>query len=383
MNVLGRSCETVVHHVSHAFIRGKGMARGTIEAPPETERFEDAPHPREALALIGHAEAERALLDAYRGNRLPQAIILGGPAGIGKATLAWRLTRFLLAHPDPSAAAVRAAENLSVPVDHPVVHKLMALSHGDVFLLRREWNEKAKRPFTEIRADDVRHAIHMFQQAAGAGGYRICIVDCAEDLNRAGANALLKLVEEPPPRALFLIIAHRPAQVLPTLRSRCRRLLLKPLTGAEISAVIATLGAPWSSADREAIAMAAARAGGSVPAALRLLGGRGLELDTEIRRLLADLPMVDWRAVHELADQVAGRDSAADYAMMMMAIVDWIDTVLHREAGQGAARLAPLAEVWEKAAEAARETEVLNLDKRPLILSIFADLATAAKAFAA
>ena len=359
------------------------MARGSIEAPPEADRYEDAPHPREAHALIGHAEAERALLDAYRANRLPQAIILGGPGGIGKATLAWRLTRFLLAHPDPAAAAVQSAENLFVPADHPVAHKLVALTHGDVFLLRREWNEKAKRPFTEIRADDVRDAIHMFQQAAGAGGYRICIVDSAEDLNRAGANALLKLIEEPPPRTLFLIIAHRPGLVLATLRSRCRRLLLKSLTPAEIGAVIGTLGTPWSDIERDLVMEAAERAGGAVPAALRLLGGPGPELERRIRRLLADLPSVDWRAVHELADAVAGRDAAADYDMMMMTIVDWIDAILHREAGQGAARLAPLAEVWEKAAAAARETEVLNLDKRPLILSIFADLATAAKAFAA
>ena len=359
------------------------MARGNLEAPPEADRYEDAPHPREACALIGHAEAERTLLDAYRANRLPQAIILGGPPGIGKATLAWRLTRFLLAHPDPAAAAVQAAENLYVPAEHPVAHKLAALSHGDVFLLRREWNEKAKRSFTEIRADDVRHAIHMFQQAASAGGYRICIVDSAEDLNRSGANALLKLIEEPPPRTLFLIIAHRPGLVLATLRSRCRRLLLQPLSQAEIGAVVAALGAPWSDFARDLVLAAAERAGGAVPAALRLLGGRGTELDRQVRRLLGDLPAVDWRAVHELADAVGGRDNAADYDLMMVAIVDWIDAVLHREAGRGAARLAPLAEVWEKAAEAARETEVLNLDKRPLILSIFADLATAATAFAA
>jgi DNA polymerase-3 subunit delta' len=359
------------------------MARINLEAPPETDRFDDAPHPRETLDLIGHKDAEQTLLDAYRANRLPHAILIGGAEGIGKATLAWRLTRFLLAHGDPAATAVQAATDLSVPADHPVTHKLAALSHGDVFLLRREWNEKAKRPFTEIRADDVRHAIHMFQQAAGAGGYRICIVDSAEDLNRAGANALLKLIEEPPPRSLFLIVAHRPGQVLSTIRSRCRRLLLKPLSSVELSRIVSGLGEPWNGAGGEAIAGAVERAHGSVPAALRLLGGRGLELDREIYRLLADLPALDWRAVHELADHVAGREATADYEMMILAIVDWIDAILHREAGQGAARLAPLAEVWEKAAEAARETEVLNLDKRPFILSLFADLATAAQAFAA
>ncbi len=147
-------------------------------------------------------------------------------------------TRFLLSHPDPAAPAVQAARNLAVPEEHPVSQKIAALSHGDVFLLRREWNEKSKRSYTEIRAEDVRHAIHLFQQASSAGGYRICIVDAAEDLNRSGANALLKLIEEPPPRSLFLIISHRPGQVLSTIRSRCRRLLLKPLTAEEIVSVV-------------------------------------------------------------------------------------------------------------------------------------------------
>lgn len=129
--------------------------------------------------------------------------------------------------------------------------------------------------------------------------------------------------------------------------------------------------------------IAAERAGGSVPSALKLLGGDGVARDRRIQELLANLPAVDWRAVHELADQVSGRDGSMDYEIMMIAIVDWIDAVLRREAKGGAARLAPLAEVWEKAAEAARETEVLNLDKRSFILSLFADLARAATAFAA
>ncbi len=359
------------------------MARANLEAPPESDRFEDAPHPRETLSLIGHEAEEQALLDAYRANRLPHAILVGGPTGIGKATFAWRLTRFLLAHPDPMAPSVQAAQNFGVPADHPVTQKLAALSHGDVFLLRREWNEKAKRAFTEIRADDVRQAIHLFQQASSAGGYRICIVDSAEDLNRAGANALLKLIEEPPPRSVFLIIAHQPGQVLPTIRSRCRRLLLKPLSNQEIAEVVGQLGPPWDAADKATVAQAAERASGSVSGALRLLAGRSLDLDREIGRLLNDLPSLDWRAVHQLADQVTGRDNSDDFAMMMVAIVDWIDGVLRREAGRGAGRLAPLAEVWEKAAEAARETEALNLDKRPLILSLFADLAVAIRAFAA
>jgi DNA polymerase-3 subunit delta' len=340
------------------------------EAAPEADRFQELPHPRETFDLVGHAEAERALLDAYTANRLPHALLIGGERGIGKATLAWRLARFLLANPDPTA--VRTARNLHVDPGHPAARQVAALSQPDLFLLRREWNDKTRRHFSEIRVDDVRQAMQIFQHASQ--GYRICIVDCADELNRSAANALLKLVEEPPPRSLFLIVAHRPALVLPTLRSRCQTLLLRPLSSDEVFAVLERLGEEDATACRGA----AERAQGSVATALRLLADGGLELDRLVTRLLENLPDVDWRAVHALADQVAGRDNEAAFERLMVSIVAWIDARLHSEAGRGAGRLAPLAEVWEKAAEAAREAEVLNLDKRPLILSIFADLAGAA-----
>ncbi|HKH80906.1 MAG TPA: DNA polymerase III subunit delta' [Methylovirgula sp.] len=354
------------------------MAPRSSEAVPEADRLEGAPHPRETFELVGHAETERALLEAYKANRLPHAFIIGGEPGIGKATLAWRLARFLLAHPDP--ATIQAAQDLAVDPHHPAARRIAALSHSDLFLLRREWNEKTRRHFSEIRVDDVRQALHMFQRAAGAEGYRICIVDSADELNRSAANALLKLVEEPPSRSLFLIIAHRPALVLPTLRSRCRMLFLRPPSAAEILHVIDKLGEPR--ADAEMRRTAAERAQGSVSAALRLLAEGGLERDKLVSRLLDDLPSVDWRAVHWLADAVTGRDKEAEFDRLMASIIAWIDARLHSEAARGARRLAPLAEVWEKAAEAAREAEVMNLDKRPLILSIFADLA-AARALAA
>jgi len=364
------------------------MARKPEDLQPESDRFEDTAHPRETFALVGHVEAERDLLAAYRANRLPQAIIIAGPHGIGKATLAWRLARFLLAHPDPAAAAVQTAADLAVDPADPAARKLAALSHGDFCLLRREWNEKSKRFFTEIRAEEVRNAVHLFHHAAGAGGYRICIVDCADDLNRHSANALLKLIEEPPPRSLFLIVANKPGLVLPTLRSRSQMLLLKPLSSEDIVAVIDTLGGSnlggsWNEAGPNACRAAAERAKGSVPAALRLLAGRGLEQEQQLLALLQALPAIDWRGVHMLADRLTARESEADFQLMMTSVIDWIDETLRAEAGRGAARLAPLAHVWEKVGEAARETEALNLDKRALILSLFAELAAAARALAA
>ena len=220
------------------------MPPETSETVPEADRFEDTPHPRESYQCFGHAEAERQFIRPYWSGHLPQAFIIGGPPGVGKATLAWRVARFLLANPNPAAAAGEAKADLFVAPDHPAARQIAALAHPDLVLLRREWNEKDKRFFTEIRVEDVRRAIHMFQQAAGRGGYRICILDCAEDLNPSSANALLKLIEEPPPRSVFLIVAHRPGRMLATLRSRCRKILLKPLAAADIGQSVAALGPP-------------------------------------------------------------------------------------------------------------------------------------------
>ncbi len=353
-----------------------------LETGPESDRFEDTPHPRENYNFFGHVEAEKNLLLSYLSGRLPQAIIIGGPPGTGKATLAWRLARFLLANPAPRACEPQL--DLFVPPSHPVSHQITAMAHPDLRLLRREWNPEKKRYFTEIQIDDVRRTIHMFQQAAGQGGYRICILDCAEDLNQSSANALLKLIEEPPPRSLFLIVAHRPARILPTLRSRCQKILLKPLAAADIRAIVAALGPPWSCFEDAALDSAIARAQGSLHNALRLLSPEGREFDTDLGDMLNSLPQIDWSRVHALAGRIAAKNNSKDYETMLAMIENWLDARVRLGAqvleGKCAARLAPYADVWEKLGEASREAEILNLDKRSLVLSIFTDLAAAVQA---
>ena len=352
-------------------------------AADEADCLPETPHPRCAFQLIGHADRERELLDAYRQNRLPHAIILAGPEGVGKATLAWRLARFLVDNPIASAPAVRQAVDLSVAEGSHAARQICSLSHPDIGLLRREVNEKTKRFYTEIRADDVRRVIGLFQRAAGAGGYRIAIVDSAEDLNRSSANALLKLIEEPPPLSLFLLVAHRPGLVLPTIRSRARLIRLAALRPSEIAAVVGTLGPPWSDKDSKQVAAAAAASAGSVHGALRRLGRGGGDVEAGVLSLLDRLPTIEWRAVHRLADQVAGRDGDAAFETAMAAVFDWLQGRVRAGGQGGARRLAPYAEVWEKVAASARETEALNLDRRPLILSIFSDLAGAVRASSA
>ena len=191
--------------------------------------IDEAAPPRVTGKLFGHGGTEGALLAAYRGGRVPHAFMLIGQKGIGKATLAYRLARFVLAHPDPAAASVHTVTSLAVDPDHPVARRVAAQAHGDLLVLERTPNEKGVLR-QQIAVDDVRRTISFFGATAGEGGWRIAIVDAVDELNRAGANALLKVLEEPPERALLLLVCHSASRVLPTLRSRCSVLAMRPLT---------------------------------------------------------------------------------------------------------------------------------------------------------
>ena len=353
------------------------MTRSSPDAPPESDAFPGAPHPRFGERLIGHAAAEAQLLDAYREGRLAHAWLIGGREGIGKATLAWRFARFALANPDPAAPAMRAAKDLTVAPDHPAARQLAALSHPDFALIRREWSAKAKAFFTEIRVEDVRAGLATFRLSASSGGWRVVLVDSADELNLAGANALLKMVEEPPPRALVLIVAHRPGRVLPTIRSRCRRLMLERLTPAEIVEVVAGLGPPWSETDAAAREAAAARADGSAREALRRLDSDIDGVMALIDATVARLPDADPRAVHKLAEAVSGRAAGDAFAALTAALYDWLAARARAE-GSPAARQA-LAELWDEIREATRETEALNLDRRLHVLAMFEEIAARAR----
>jgi len=176
--------------------------------------------PRETAVLYGHKAAEKAVLEAYRSGRLPHALLISGPCGIGKATFAYRIARFMFAHPDPAAAEVQSATSLQVPAEHPVSRRIAAQAQPDLLLLERTINEKTGKLRQDIAVDDVRKTISFFGSTAGSGGWRIAIVDAVDELNEHGANALLKILEEPPRKALLLLVSHSPASVLPTIRQR-------------------------------------------------------------------------------------------------------------------------------------------------------------------
>src|SRR6202789_2992976 len=190
-------------------------------------------HPRETTDLFGHREAETALLNAYRSDRIPHAWLIGGAQGIGKATLAYRMARFVLAHRDALAAGVQRAETLWVDPSDPVARHVAAGVHGGLLTLERSLNEKGVMR-TVITVDETRETISFFGSTAAVEGWRVCVVDTVDELNPNAANALLKILEEPPRQSLFLLVSHAPARVLPTIQSRCRKLMLRPLATDDV-----------------------------------------------------------------------------------------------------------------------------------------------------
>ena len=333
-------------------------------------------HPRETSILFGHHDAEMALLSAYRSGRIPHAWLIGGAQGIGKATLAYRMARFVLAHRDPLAAAVQRADNLNVDAADPTARRIASGAHGGLLVLQRTANDKGVMR-TVITVDETRETITFFGSTAAAEGWRVCIVDTVDELNPNAANALLKILEEPPRRSLFLLVSHTPGRVLPTILSRCRRLPLRPLAKPDvIQAVSQATGLAGSDT---ALADAAEAAEGSVARALTLLGGDAVKLHHKTAALLATLPRVDPRELHALGDALGGSDKVA-LATFIDGVDRWIGARLRTEdPNADLPRLARLAEVWEKINRAARDTAEYNLERKPLVFSVFGMLAEATR----
>lgn len=319
----------------------------TDDALPEPDRAEGAPHPRETRQLFGQGAAEAAFLDAHATGRLHHAWMLTGPRGVGKATLAWRIARFLLTHQEAQDDGLFGAppppETLDVDPEHPVVRRMLALSEPGLFLLRRggqgtteREREKAfaeGRFSSDIRVHDVRDMGKFIHLSAADGGRRVVIVDEADALNTQAANALLKMLEEPPARTVMMLVAHQPSGLLPTIRSRCRMLRLVPLGPGDMARALDQAGiAPGD--DPAALAELAA---GSVGAAVRLVTLDGAALYAEIVALMESLPRLDRARALRLAEAVAQRGAETRRDLLF----SLIDLFLARLARTGATGMPP------------------------------------------
>ncbi len=340
------------------------------------------PDPAQQTTLVGHAAAEQAVLEAWRYRRMPQAWLLHGPAGIGKATLAWRVARCVLAGGEGA--------DLSVPPDHPVARRVAAGAHGDVRGLQRQVNERTGRLRPEILVDDVRAVSQFLTLTPAAGGWRVVIVDAADHLNRNAANALLKVLEEPPPNVVLLLVSHAPGRLLPTLRSRCRALGLTPLNAEDMGTVVAEVAGPLMPDDPAAARRLMGLAEGSPGTAVALLQHQGLDLQARLWALLdAGTRSGDrHQMLHELAETVSSQEGQWHLLPGLLsgmvvrlvrcracesdaAAVDAAEAAVFQGVGGS---LDQWVEVWEKVSTMLARSDALALDRRQTVFGAMTDL---------
>ncbi len=362
------------------------------EALPEGDRLGEFPHPRETQELFGHAAAEEMLARTFAGGRLHHAWLLAGRTGIGKATLAYRMARHVLANAgerDP------AARSLEVPAASPAARQIAQLAHPGLLVLRRPFDLKSKRLAASVPVDEVRRLRSFLGLTAAAQGWRVVIVDSADELNPNAANALLKSLEEPPPRALFLLVTAQPSGLLPTIRSRCRRLDLQPLDRESLRrAVDAAMTAAGMKPPPASKWLQLERlAEGSVRAALQLTTG-GIELNGRIEEIFSRLPNIDWRALHTLADSLVLDAQEQRYEMFFTLLLDLLARLVRISAsGRGEpeelalaarviapARLPAWAGMWQAILRDKSDARELNLDRKALIVRTFARIEAASRA---
>ena len=326
-------------------------------------------HPREIFDLIGHEAAEAAFEASRQRGRLHHAWLLTGPEGVGKATFAYRAARRLLGAPADPAHGVLGANP-----DHPVSRQIIARSHPDILVIERVGEDGKVRKV--IPVDEARRLAEFFSKSPASAPHRVAIVDAADDLNINAANALLKTLEEPPERGVLLMISHSPGRLLPTIRSRCRRLAFQPL---EIEAAADFVRAREDVTEEAALRLAK-MAGGAPGRAWSLAAGKALDLDDAARALLADLPRVDEAMALSLADRFRGGEGQAQFNLLFDRLAERVHGFTVDRAGQGFGAGERWAEAWETLQRLPREVEALNLDRTDALFTALEDLRRAARA---
>ena len=346
------------------------MAKRSRPANVETDRIEGADHPRQTTRLIGQDGALAIVSRALRSGRPPQAWLICGPPGGGKATLAYRIARYLLAY----GACDQGPADLSVPANDPASVQVAAGSHPGLLVLKRSIDPKTDKLMTVLSVDEVRRLSSFFGMTSGAGGWRVALVDTADDMNDNAANALLKLLEEPPSRAMLLVLSNTPGRLLPTIRSRCQRLNLRPLSEADMEAELARLLPDQSAAERASLARLAR---GSLGAALTLAGGEGLVLAEEADRLIDQAAQPDIPALFALADKLSRITDGLDMlgAFLTQALADRI----RARALGNQPHLTRWVGALEKLSRNFARTEAIHLDPRQTLLSASREMNTASR----
>lgn len=359
------------------------MADPTRPAPDEVD---EARHPAQTEFLCGHQAAEQTLLQASNGGKMHHAWMITGPTGIGKATLAYRFAKFLLSD-DANRGGLfgDGPTDLAVSSDDPDASQITALSHPNLRIIRRAWNKDRNRYFGVIRIDDVRALTPFFGQTVGGNGRRVVIIDSADDMNSNAQNAILKSLEEPPADTIMLLVCNAPGAMLPTIRSRCRRLSLAPLSDQDAKQVLQSRAPDIPEADHDDLLTIA---DGSPGQAMRLEMSGGLVLYREIRTLLTALPDVKFDDVAKLAQKT---EKAGDGERLFAIVLDLIEGEIRRQITDsvlpedgGASFIQPHAldqwlEVCDKIARLRDRAAAVNLNRKAVIQAVFSEMQSAAR----
>jgi DNA polymerase-3 subunit delta' len=336
--------------------------------------------PRENPDLLGHENAARELRRLVEAGRLPHAILLSGPRGIGKATLAFRLARFLLAAPS-------GEKGLAIDPESGVFRRVASGGHADLLTVERTYDPRRRRLRSDIVVEDTRAIAGFFRLTAAEEGWRVVIIDGAEEMNRNAANALLKILEEPPRRGLLLLVSHSPGRLLPTIRSRCRHFPLAALAPPLVLQLLGQHRPELTRSDAEALARLAE---GSIGRAIELADTGGLALYQSLLGILAQAPRIEVAELYAFADKLARPDAEEAYRASQELLSQFLARMIARtvagpsgpdeligKEGEVMEHLAACADPvrWadlrDRIGRDFANTDQLNLDRKQAILGAF------------
>ena len=342
-----------------------------VEERPIADQIDGIAHPADSLSVTGHDTALNLLNQSLRSGKMHHAWLFSGPRGIGKASLAHVFSKYLL-----SLDAAQSIPEIFDPamISNNVHRQVQNGGHPELLHLTRPWDEKTKKFKTQLSVDEVRKTLPFYGMTAGAGGWRITIVDAADDMNASAANALLKILEEPPKRSLFFILSHSTGRLLTTIKSRCQSLRLDPLDAHQLDTVLSSLGVQASDQDKK---RAISLGNGSVRRTIQLIESSVLQEFDAFEKLMTNKAKghaSDWSIVHKISDSISKKGQEESYDLFLDLTTTWIGNQVRQNLDAPLSSLAAWSEVWDKANRSSHLADAFNLDKKQVILSLFGDL---------
>jgi DNA polymerase-3 subunit delta' len=320
--------------------------------------------------IVGQDRAVGQFAAAWATRKLHHAWLLAGPKGVGKASFAHAAARRVLADAAGSSSELSGVESDD---QHPMVKLVEAGSHPDMRRLVRLVNEKTGNLNRNIKVEQIRELGEFLSLSAALSPWRVVVVDSVDDLESSGANALLKMLEEPPPNTLFFLVSHAPGRLLPTIRSRCRRLSFEALSDDAMTSILEARGPNLDSAERKrVVAMSFGSAGRAL--AFAELGLAKLE-EAALAILRQGDPTNARRS--ELASELGKKGAADRYA----AFLQLTPSLIAREARKlDGARRERALDAYARARELAVIAPRVSLDPAATVFQIGGILADVAQA---